>query len=84
MGPVTSVPLVFVLDDDPSVRRSLARLIRSIGFEARTFASAAEFLERDWSRPPSCLVVDVRMPGQSGLDLQETLFAPTGGPRRSS
>jgi FixJ family two-component response regulator len=75
MGPFNSVPLVFVLDDDPSVCRSLARLIRSVGFEARTFASAAEFLQRDWSRPPSCLVVDVRMPGQSGLDLQDALCA---------
>ena len=75
MDSVSSVPLVFVLDDDPSVRRSLARLIRSVGFEARTFASASEFLARDLSRPPSCLVVDVRMPGQSGLDLQDALCA---------
>jgi FixJ family two-component response regulator len=75
MGPVTPVPVVFVLDDDPSVRRSLARLIRSVGFEARTFASATEFLEREPTSEPSCLVMDVRMPGLSGLDLQEALSA---------
>ncbi len=75
MGPVTAVPVVFVLDDDPSVRRSLARLIRSVGYEVRTFASATEFLEREPASQPSCLVMDVRMPGLSGLDLQEALCA---------
>jgi RNA polymerase sigma factor (sigma-70 family) len=68
-----AVPLVLVLDDDASVRRALARLIRSAGMEARTFSSASDFLENGLTTQPSCLVVDVRMPGQSGLDLQETL-----------
>jgi FixJ family two-component response regulator len=75
MDRVTPVPLVLVLDDDASVRRALARLIRSAGFEARTFASASDFLENGLLTQPACLVVDVRMPGQSGLDLQETLSA---------
>jgi RNA polymerase sigma factor (sigma-70 family) len=75
MGSVDSVPLIYVLDDDASVRRSLARLIRTAGFEARTFASASEFLENGLADQPSCLVVDVRMPGPSGLDLQESLSA---------
>jgi RNA polymerase sigma factor (sigma-70 family) len=75
MDSVDSVALIHVLDDDASVRRSLARLIRSAGFEARTFASAADFVENGLTAQPSCLVVDVRMPGQSGLDLQETLSA---------
>jgi RNA polymerase sigma factor (sigma-70 family) len=75
MDSVDSVPLVDVLDDDASVRRSLARLIRSAGFEARTFASASDFLENGLATQPSCLVVDVRMPGPSGLDLQESLSA---------
>jgi FixJ family two-component response regulator len=70
-----SLPLVLILDDDTSVRRALARLLRSAGFEACTFASAAEFLENGLETEPACLVVDVRMPGQSGLDLQETLSA---------
>jgi RNA polymerase sigma factor (sigma-70 family) len=70
-----SVPLVYVLDDDPSVRRSLARLIRAAGFEAQTFASASEFLQHGPADDAVCLVVDVRMPDQSGLDLQETLTA---------
>jgi len=71
----SSAPLVLILDDDASVRHALARLIRSAGFEARTFASASEFLENGLQTEPACLVVDVRMPGQSGLDLQETLSA---------
>jgi FixJ family two-component response regulator len=63
-------PIVFVVEDDASVRASTARLVRSAGFKVETFASAREFL--DGSRPagPACLVLDVRMPGLSGLDLQ--------------
>jgi RNA polymerase sigma factor (sigma-70 family) len=68
-----SVPLVLILDDDAAVRRSLARLIRSAGFEVRTFSSAADFLENGLATQPGCLVVDVRMPGLSGLELQEML-----------
>src|SRR5262245_61777057 len=63
--------VVFVVDDDASVRTSTERLVRSIGFRVQTFPSAREFL--DGARPdvPSCLVLDIQMPGPSGLDLQQ-------------
>ena len=64
---------VFILDDDPSIRRSLERLVRADGYRVQTFVSAREFLERADMKKPDCLVVDVRMPGQSGLDLQQVL-----------
>jgi FixJ family two-component response regulator len=66
-------PIVFVVDDDPSVRRSIERLIQSTGFKVATFQSAAAFLERPRSEGPACLVLDVRLPGLSGLDLQRQL-----------
>jgi RNA polymerase sigma factor (sigma-70 family) len=66
-------PIVFVVDDDESVRKSLERLIRSVGLAVETFPSARSFLERDQYDGPSCLVLDVRMPGISGLDLQAEL-----------
>jgi FixJ family two-component response regulator len=65
--------LVCVVDDDISMREALADLIRSAGWEAEVFASAHEFLARGASAPPSCLVLDVRLPGLSGLDLQARL-----------
>lgn len=71
--PTSPEPIVFVVDDDPSVRRSLKRLLRSAGLEAETFASAGEFLAYQLTIRPSCLVLDVRMPGQDGLDLQREL-----------
>ena len=61
---------VLVVDDDASVRKALARLIQSAGWQARTFASAGEFLDHVPPAGPACLVLDVRMPGLSGLDLQ--------------
>jgi FixJ family two-component response regulator len=64
---------VFVVDDDASVRRSLARLIRAAGYEVEVFASAREFLARPPLEAPGCLVLDVRMPELSGLELQEAL-----------
>lgn len=67
--------IVFVVDDDPSVRRSLKRLIRSAGFTVESFASAQAFLERPRPDIPGCLVLDIHMPGVSGLDLQEELAA---------
>jgi len=70
-----SEAIVFVVDDDPSVRRSLARLIRSAGFTVESFASAQEFLERPRPDIPGCLVLDIHMPGVSGLDLQDELAA---------
>jgi FixJ family two-component response regulator len=67
--------IVAVVDDDPSVRRGLSRLLRSVGYEVETYASARGFLEAaDYARP-ACLVLDVRMPGQNGLDLREVLTA---------
>lgn len=65
--------VVFVVDDDDAVRRALERLIRSVGLEVETFASAQEFLRRDPLNRPACVVTDVRMPGLSGLDLQTEL-----------
>jgi FixJ family two-component response regulator len=65
--------LVSVVDDDPSVRRSLARLVKGAGYRVEAFASAHEFLARPPDDGPACLVLDVRMPGLTGLDLQETL-----------
>jgi FixJ family two-component response regulator len=64
---------VFVVDDDPSVRRALDRLLRSAGYQVRTFASAYEVLAEMHAGRPACLVVDVRMPGCTGLDLVELL-----------
>jgi FixJ family two-component response regulator len=66
-------PTVFVIDDDPSVRKGLARLLRSLGFNTETFASAELFLAREPFEGIGCIVLDVRMPGRSGMDLQEDL-----------
>jgi FixJ family two-component response regulator len=63
-------PIVFVVDDDLSVRQALASLIESVGLRVECFASSQEFLGRRRSESPSCLVLDVRLPGTSGLDLQ--------------
>lgn len=65
--------IVSVVDDDAAVRTSLVRLLSAAGYNVQAFASAAEFLARDRSVGPSCLVLDVRMPGVTGLDLQQTL-----------
>jgi FixJ family two-component response regulator len=65
---------VFVVDDDSSIRKSLARLLKSAGYSAETFASAREFLDSGRHRGTSgCVVLDIRMPGLSGLDLQQEL-----------
>ena len=66
-------PIVFVVDDDLSVRRSTERLIRSVGVEVQTFASAREFLKIPQSERPACLVLDLRLPGLNGMDLQHQL-----------
>jgi len=65
--------IVLVVDDDVSVREALRDLIRSAGFRVETFASAREFLARPLTDVPSCLVLDVRLPGLSGLDLQKRM-----------
>ena len=66
-------PVVYVVDDDPGVREALDSLIRSVGFRVQTFASAQDFLQSKPSTAPSCLILDVRLPGLSGLDLQREL-----------
>ena len=68
--------IVFVVDDDPSIRESLSLLLSSAGYSVKTFASAKEFLESERGTPgPACLVLDVKMPGLSGLDLQKELMS---------
>src|SRR5215510_6049102 len=66
-------PFVFVVDDDVSMRNSLSNLIRSTGLNVQTFASAQEFLRTPRPDAPSCLVLDVQLPGLSGLELQQEL-----------
>ncbi len=66
-------PSVIVIDDDPDIREGLGRLLRSVGFQFKLLSSAAEFFKADLPGSPTCLVVDVRMPGKSGLDLQHEL-----------
>jgi FixJ family two-component response regulator len=65
--------VVFVVDDDPSMRDAMERLFRSVGLRAEVFPSAAEFLQVKRADVPSCLVLDVRLPGLSGLDFQAEL-----------
>jgi FixJ family two-component response regulator len=71
MGDVTAV--VFVIDDDPSMRAALEDLISSVGLQARLYASPQEFLQGPRSDGPGCLVLDVRLPGMSGLTFQKEL-----------
>lgn len=66
---------VFVIDDDPNLRASVARLLRSLGLDAQPFASISDFLKSDPPDGPTCLVLDVRLPGKSGLDFQRELAA---------
>ena len=65
--------LVGIVDDDPSVRKGLARLVTAAGYRVEVFASAREFLARPQQEDPSCLLLDVRMPGLTGPELQEAL-----------
>lgn len=66
-------PTVFLTDDDPAIRDAVGLLLRANGLTVETFASAVEFLESDAVQRPGCLLLDVRMPGMSGLDLQKRL-----------
>ena len=66
-------PVVFVIDDDASVRAALSSLIRSVGLRVEVFASASEFLAAKRTDGPSCLILDVRLPGMSGLHFQAEL-----------
>ena len=73
--PMAAAPTVFVVDDDPSMREAISRLIKSVGLNPQAFSSAKEFLEHKRENVPACLVLDVRLKGQSGLELQRELAA---------
>src|SRR5437870_8116910 len=66
--------LIFLIDDDASARKGVSRLLRSAGYKSEAFESASDFLTRTEHPGPSCVIVDVRMPGINGMDLQETLI----------
>ena len=69
----SKAPRVSIVDDDESVREAISSLLRSIGLEAKVFASAEQFLSSDYQHNADCLILDVRMPGMTGLQLQEKL-----------
>jgi FixJ family two-component response regulator len=71
---LAKTPLISVVDDDDSVRESLRALLRSVRFGVEVFSSAEEFLHSDRARETDCLILDVRMPGMSGLELQGQLL----------
>src|SRR5207253_7959808 len=71
---IHSNSLVFLVDDDASVRKGVSRLLRSAGYRSEVFESASDFLARDQHTGPACVIVDVRMPGLNGIKLQETLI----------
>jgi FixJ family two-component response regulator len=75
---------VIVIDDDPGIRESISGLVRSVGLQAKLFASVDEFLNAGRPEGPTCLVLDVRLPGRSGLELQRELAAAISNPRSSS
>jgi FixJ family two-component response regulator len=66
--------LVFLIDDDASVRKGVSRLLRSAGYNSEAFGSASDFLTREQHSGPACVIVDVRMPGINGIDLQDVLI----------
>jgi FixJ family two-component response regulator len=72
---MSTAPLISIVDDDDSLRDSLNNLIRSVGFRAQGFASAEEFLNSSQLHDTQCLILDVRMPGMTGLELQRHLVA---------
>lgn len=74
-GSAVDAPLVLVVDDDEAVRESLCELLLSVGIESQCFASTRELLSADILGRPGCIILDVRMPGVSGLDFQEQLVA---------
>jgi FixJ family two-component response regulator len=72
---MSKVPVISIVDDDPSVRIATSRLVRSLGYTATTFASAGDFLGSSNAHETSCLIADVQMPGISGIELQNLLIA---------
>jgi FixJ family two-component response regulator len=75
LGMGNADPSVLLIDDDPELRGSVARLLRTVGLHTREFSSVPDFLKADPPEGPTCLVLDVRMPGRSGLELQRDLAA---------
>jgi FixJ family two-component response regulator len=69
-----ATPIVYVVDDDADVRNALSSLLRSVGLEVQTFSESQEFLRAKRENAPECLLLDIRMPGMSGVDLQELLI----------
>jgi FixJ family two-component response regulator len=78
------IPTVIVVDDDPAIRESIGGLLRSVGLQPKLLASVDEFLKAGRPDGPTCLVLDVRLPGRSGLDFQRELSAANIQPRSSS
>lgn len=74
-GPVAAAATVFIVDDDPDVRRAVQLLVRSIGLADECYSTAQDFLQQYDSSRPGCLVLDIRMPGMTGLELQKALAA---------
>jgi FixJ family two-component response regulator len=72
---VIETALISIVDDDESIREAIQSLLRSVGFRTKTFASAEQFLQSDQIENTACLILDVRMPGMSGLELQRRLIA---------
>jgi FixJ family two-component response regulator len=69
----TDTPTVFIVDDDPRMRAAMQRLLRSIGLDTKSFATPQDFLQHKLPDAPSCVVLDVRLPGMSGLEVQQKL-----------
>jgi FixJ family two-component response regulator len=74
-GRSNGLPVISIIDDDPSVREATSGLVRSLGYRSVTFASAEDFLQSDCVDDTSCLITDVQMPGLSGVELQSVLNA---------
>jgi FixJ family two-component response regulator len=74
-GKVTEIPLISIVDDDESVREAIESLMKSVGYIAKVFSSAGEFLKSEYLNDTACLILDLQMPGISGLELQSRLAA---------
>jgi FixJ family two-component response regulator len=72
---VSSIPIISIVDDDESLREALESLFKSVGYKTEVFASAEDFLRSDYHHETKCLILDIRMPGMSGLELQRRLVA---------
>jgi two-component system response regulator FixJ len=73
--PTIANALVYIVDDDPSVRKAITRMFKSLGMRAASFATAREFMDSEREDGPGCLILDVQMPDQTGIELQEELVA---------